>query len=711
MITLLSAARRLVAVAFALLVVCQAGSAIAAPARNEIIWDKWGVPHIYATSREKAFYAMGWAQMSAHPNLMARIYGQSKGRAAEHWGAEYEDSDVMVQATRTDERAAVWLDAQDPDYKRYLAAYAKGASDYAARHPGKLEAANRWVFPISARDVLANTQRQTFLEFFLESWNLGAYFQAEKKAAQADRGSNGWAISPSKSADGRAMLVMNPHMPWTGDLIFFESHMVVDGIDAYGVSLVGAPMLSIAFTADHGWTHTVNNNDSMDIYELSLREGGYLYDGAVKPFTARGSRTIKILQPDGTLRSREIPLLESAQGDVVHLNTRTGKALALRFTGSDRSGGIKQYWDMLEARTADSFTTTIQRMQLPYFNTIYADRAGDIFYQYNAAVPDRAVGDYNYWRSILPGDRSDLVWDRYLGVEVLPRVVNPASGFVQNANDPPWLATLPQQMKAADYPRQLPPPFQYLRSQKSLKMLSESGKLTYDQVVADKFSTRMELADRVLPDLLAIARTSGDPLVREAGKVLEAWDRQGLPDSRGAVLFIRWVEAMDGVTGQGQIPLRPSWFAVPWEEANPLTTPRGIRSPDKAVASLRAAAEVVKKDYGALDVPYGQVYRLRRGGVDLPASTAHQSLGAFNAAVFDRKPDGTYEMVGGETFVGVIAFGPELRAEGLLTYGNSSEPSSPHFTDQLPLSSAGKLRPFLLKRPEIEAAAERRERF
>jgi acyl-homoserine-lactone acylase len=385
--------------------------------------------------------------------------------------------------------------------------------------------------------------------------------------------------------------------------------------------------------------------------------------------------------------------------------------LALRFTGIERTGVVQQYWDMLASKNAEEFVATTDRLQLPYFNTIYADRAGEIFYRYNAALPKHAVGDYNFWRQIVPGDRSELVWSCCLDDSQLPRLRNPASGFVQNANDPPWLATWPQQLRADDYSRQLPPPFQYLRSQRSLKMLSGSGKLSFDEVVAAKFSTRLEMAERVLPELLAIAATSKDSIVSEAAAVLSRWDRQARADSRGAVLFIKWAEAMQGVTGNEQLALRPAWFAIPWDQADPLNTPRGIKDPLAAVAALKRAAADVTERYGALDVPYGDVYRLRRGNVDLPASVAHQSLGSFHAAYFDRAEDGSYSMAGGETFIAVVSFGPQTRAEGLMTYGNSSEPASPHFNDQLALFSQGKLRPLLVKRAEIERSAERREKF
>lgn len=679
--------------------------------KNTILWDGWGVPHIYAENQEKAFYEMGWAQMRAHPNLIAKIYGQTHGHAAEHWGTDYEKMDVMVHATRINARAEGWWKAQGADYQRYIGAFARGINDYAKRHPQAIDPANRWVFPLTGQDVMAQAMRSTFLEFFLESWNLDGYLTAEAKAALADRGSNGYAIAPSHTADGNAMLVMNPHMPWGGDLIFFENHVVTGGIDAYGVSLVGSPMVSIAFTRDHGWTHTVNNTDTMDIFELTLKDQGYVLDGKVRPFVNRGSERILVKQADGSLKPVDVPLLESEHGDVIHVNSGTGRALALRFVGMDRPHAIKQYWDMLSARGLPAFEGAVKSQQLPYFNTIYANDEGHIFYLSNGILPKRTYGDYNFWRQVLPGNTSDLLWSGDDGYDALPKLTDPATGFIQNTNDPAWSNTYPFALDRRKYAKQLPPPFMYFRSQRATRMMLEQPKISYDQLVQSTLSTRMEMADRILPDLIALARIEKNPVLDRAADLLERWDRTAASGARGAVLFIKWVEAMEKITGQGQPSLRPDWFAIPWDETNPLTTPRGLKDPQKVVAALRSAIATVEADYGALDVPYGDVYRLKRGTVDVPASIAHQSFGVFAAALFNKGSDKKYSIAGGETFIGVVEFGEKMRAEGMLTYGNSSEPSSPHYSDQLSLSSQRKMRKFLIDRTEIEANTELRENF
>ena len=94
-----------------------------------------------------------------------------------------------------------------------------------------------------------------------------------------------------RSASGNALLLANPHLPWSGYYIFYEAHLKAPGIDAYGVTLLGVPVLAIAFNDFLGWSHTVNTYDGVDLYELVLRDGGYEWDGGIEPF---GTETVTL---------------------------------------------------------------------------------------------------------------------------------------------------------------------------------------------------------------------------------------------------------------------------------------------------------------------------------------------------------------------------------------------------------------------------------
>jgi acyl-homoserine-lactone acylase len=239
-------------------------------------------------------------------------------------------------------------------------------------------------------------------------------------------------------------------------------------------------------------------------------------------------------------------------------------------------------------------------------------------------------------------------------------------------------------------------------------MLHEEPAFTWEKLIADKHSTHLELADRVVDDLVAAAETHGTPLAKQAAAVLKAWDRRAENDSRGTLLF----EAF-ALKFLGPALANRNDFAIALNWREPFATPRGLKDPAKAATQLDEAATETVKRYGALDAPWGEFRRLKIGKTDLPANGADGNLGAFRVMRFAPTAKGaaTQRAVFGDTFVALVEFGDPLRAQVLTSYGNSSQPGSPHNDDQLPLLTAKQLRPALLKRAEVEGNLESRDRF
>jgi acyl-homoserine-lactone acylase len=159
-------------------------------------------------------------------------------------------------------------------------------------------------------------------------------------------------------------------------------------------------------------------------------------------------------------------------------------------------------------------------------------------------------------------------------------------------------------------------------------------------------------------------------------------------------------------------------FSTPWDPADPLTMPSGLADPDGAVQALTEAAERAQSQYGRLDVPWGKVARLRRGSFDLPANGFQGNpFGVFRVLWFDSfffeysPEEPTKEIVaeGGDSYVAAVEFGEKVQAQVLLTYGNASQPGSPHVGDQLVLAANGEMRTAWRTREEIEANLEARE--
>ena len=246
---------------------------------TEILWDTYGIPHIYGQDVKSAFRAYGWAQMQSHGNFLLRLYGQARGRAAEYWGEDYIDSDRWVLTMGVPERARVWYEAQDASFRSYLDAFANGINTYVESNPDAIDDEVELVLPVKGEDILAHLQRVLNFTFVVSPGLVAGGSNSESKA-----GSNGWAIAPSRSASGNAMLLANPHLLWSDLFLWYEAQITAPGIDAYGASLVGIPVLNIAFNDNLGWTHTVNTHDGWDAYQLELAGDGYRFDGKVRPF-------------------------------------------------------------------------------------------------------------------------------------------------------------------------------------------------------------------------------------------------------------------------------------------------------------------------------------------------------------------------------------------------------------------------------------------
>jgi acyl-homoserine-lactone acylase len=660
--------------------------------KTEILWDTYGIPHIYAKDTKSAFYSFGWAQMQSHGNLLLRLYGQARGKAAAYWGEDYLQSDQWVWTMGVPSRASAWYQAQNPDFRSYLDAFANGINTYAKQHPDLIDDALEVVLPVTGQDILAHLQRVLNFTFIVSPESVAGITQQQKP------GSNGWAIAPKRSASGKAMLLANPHTLWSDLFLWYEAQVTAPGMNASGATLVGIPVLSIAFNDNLGWTHTVNTHDGWDAYELKLAGDGYLFDGKVRTFETQ-TVNLQVKQKDGTLKTQPLVVKSSVHGPIVGENK--GKPIALRVVGLDRPGTLEQWWNMARSQNLGEFQTALKALQLPMFTVMYADRQGHIMHLFNGHVPVRQQGDFTYWQGIIPGDTSQTLWTKIHPYKDLPKVVDPPSGWLQNANDSPWTTTFPTAIKADDYPSYIAPRTMDFRAQRSAKMLDEDQKISFEEMVKYKHSTRMEFADRILDDLIPAARKYGNKLAQQAADVLDKWDRHANADSKGGVLFAAWANELDFDTA----------FSQPWSEKLPRTTPDGLANPQNAVKLLEKIALKLEKDAGKLDVAWGDLFRLRQGKLDLPGNGGDGYLGIFRVVNFAPAEDRRFQAVGGDSYTAAIEFSQPVKAMAVMSYGNASQPGSPHQTDQLDLVAKQKLRPVWLSRKDIEAHLETREVF
>jgi acyl-homoserine-lactone acylase len=680
---------------------CLVPAASRAADHGEILWDRYGVAHVYAKSEADLFRGYGWAQTRSHGNLLLKLYAEGRGRAAEIWGASEIDNDRWMAVNDVEPRARRWLAAQPPAFRADLEAFADGINAYATAHPEVLSAEAKQVLPVSALDVVAYAEK--LFQFVYLAPPSVADKAAKLAPAREPAGSNGWAIAPARSKSGHAMLLMNPHLFWRTDWpTYYEIQLHAPGIDLYGASQVGLPVLRFVFSDYLGFTQTVDDPGNVTLYRITSTPDGYLFDGKARPFDAV-TRTIKVRQADGSLTTETVTVRSTVHGPLIAGDAQT--PIAMRVAGLDRPRALYQYWRMATAHDFAGYQQAQRLQQVPSYNVLYADRDGHIQYLFNGLVPKKSGHDPAFWSDLVPGDTSATLWTSYLSYDELPKATDPAGGTAQNSNDPPWNAAWPATLDPKPWTSEIASHAVSLRMARGIRMLSEARKIDLDELEAMKWSDRSELADRILPDLHSAVAAYGTDLAKQAMAVLDRWDRTYVADSRGGVLFLDWVDrpgAADGYKSVG--------FATPYVLSDPLGTPNGLADPKAAAAALDAAARDVLATWRALDAPWGQEMRIHRGDVDLPASGAPGRLGVFDV-IDGALKEGRRDADFGDSYIAVVSFDQPTRARVLMTYGNASQPGSPHIADQAPLLARHELRPAWRTRAEVEANLESREAY
>ncbi|SER89118.1 acylase [Sphingobium sp. YR768] len=668
---------------------------------GEILWDSFGVPHVYGKTEAGAFYGFGYAQAHNHGDILLRMYGESRAKAAEYWGEKFAKQDEWLIGNDVPARGLAWYKQQTPQMRSNLDAFAAGVNAYAKAHIDKIDPEVRQVLPLTGVDIMTHAHKLMNFQYIASDRRV----LADPETNEAG-GSNAWAVAPSRTKSGNAMLLANPHLPWEpGPLTYMEAHINAPGMAIYGATQVGLPVMRFGFNNDLGFTNTVNTMLGYSSFALTLADGGYSFDGKTLPFKT-AQKSYKVKQADGSLKTVTFTQRYAVQGPVFDLPG--GKTtIAVKVAGLDRPGVLQQYLDMGKAHDWAGFEKALRQMQVPMFNIVYADRGGHILYLDNGILPKHAEGDVKMWSKPVAGDTSKTLWTDVHSYDDMPKVLDPVSGFVQNANDPPWLSTWPRVLDPKTFPAYVAnvgPVSQ--RAQMSVKLLSEGPKFSFEDFVAKKHETRSLMADRMIPELERAAQGNSDPDVRKAIDLLKAWDHRDTADARGALLFETWASIFspNNFTDQRN-------YAVKWTIDDPLQTPRGLKDPAAAVAMLKQAVAKTKELYGAVDRPYGEVSRFRVGNTSVPGNGGFGNTGIFRTITWEPMKNGERKPRAGETWVAMIEFSTPLKAQGLMSYGSSSQPGSKHMGDQLQHLSEGKLRTLWIDRKDVEAHVEDRTAF
>ena len=518
-----------------------------------------------------------------------------------------------------------------------------------------------------------------------------------------DYGSNAWAFAPSRTKSGRAILMRNPHLSW--DAGYYEAQITVPNVlEWYGDFRIGGPFSVIGgFNRDLGFATTNNAPDLNAIYALdvdSTKVDAYLFDGTSHPLE---HQLVTAEYKNGAgLASETRELWRTSLGPVIYRGG--GKIYVLKAANDGEYRAGEQFLKMMRASSLAEWKDAMRMRARVNSNFTYADRAGHIFYVWNASIPSLPHPSAGDSGAVPAHGRAD-VWTRYVPWDSLPQVLDPKGGYVQNSNDPPYLTNLHQPLDRARYPENFPDPKLGLRSQMSLQLIDTDRKLSLEDVVALKHSYHMLLADRVKNDLIAAVRASNPaPNVAQAADALAKWDNAVAPMSKGGLLFeIWWRRYVQGSPAD-------SMFAQPWTITEPVSTPRGLRDPARAVAAFTWAVDETTRRFGVADVAWGDVHRVRVGSVDVPVGGCNGDLGCFRVLWFRNEPDGKRAAQGGDGWILAVEFTDTPRAYSILAYGESDRADSPFHDDQAAMFARGELKKVDLTPRDVEAHTIRRYR-
>jgi acyl-homoserine-lactone acylase len=509
-----------------------------------------------------------------------------------------------------------------------------------------------------------------------------------------DAGSNAWAFGPERTTSGHSILVRNPHLSYTSG--YYEAHMTVPGLlNFYGDYRLGGPFTIIGGFNDRlGWSTTNNYGDPDQIYAL-LKDGGapdqFRFGGELHPITSH-SVTVDYRSAD-TLATASSDFRFTSLGPVLFETADTVYVLKTPTLGRHRLG--EQWLRMMQANDLEEWKEAM-RIQAKYSsNFTYADADGNIFYVWNATLP------------ILPHEPSDGapvlahgpedVWTETLPWDELPQLLNPAGGYLQNANDPAHFTNLNEILQPEDFPANAPEPRLRFRSQNSLQLIHTEDVLSLEDVVELKHSMTMMMAQRLKDDLVAILAgaelTDAEAAALEA---LERWDNRVSRDSRGSSVFELWAGLYLDQTDP------ESRYETAWSFDEPTTTPRGIGNPRVALGAFRTAVAEATDRYGTWDVRWGDVHRIRAGELDIGVGGCSSTLGCFRVVGFADEPNGMHRARTGDAWVLAVEFGETPRAYSILLYGNSNQEDSPYFYDQAEMFANNRMKRVAYTESEIQ---------
>lgn len=248
-------------------------------------------------------------------------------------------------------------------------------------------------------------------------------------------GSNNWVLAGTKTQTGNPLLANDMHLGLTAPAIWYENHLVSNEFLVTGVTFPGIPGVVSGHNGQVAWGYTNGFPDVQDIYLENLKKlpDGSIqaeYNGKWEKIQVLHEQIkIKNQKPvtEEVLITRHGPIINSLSPDFCG-----AQPLALRWTALEPDTMIKGLFSLIRARDCKEFHESLKFWTTPAQNVVYADIHGNIGYTFAGKVPIRAK---NRGRLPVPGWTDEYEWTGYVPFESLPHTENPVQGFIVTANN------------------------------------------------------------------------------------------------------------------------------------------------------------------------------------------------------------------------------------------------------------------------------------
>jgi len=661
--------------------------------------DTWGVPHIYAPTVEAGMYAIGWAQAEDRPQELLKNFLRAMGESARFDGPGAVQSDTVAHLWDHYGTSKRNFDRNRPEIRGQIRAYVKGVNDFYAAHPGDVP--SWW-----GKRKVDEHMVVAFARLFLYAWSIGQAFGDLEAGGvrpgfdQDSRGSNQWAVSPGRSAEGAAILCIDPHLSWWGPSRFWEFRIHAGELNGSGVTLPGVPSIGLGHNENVAWAMTTGGPDTADVYELKLKEDDptkYLYDGQWRTLDRR-EVTIEVKG----VGPRNITIWSSHHGPVVAM--RGGKAYAARISYTDEVQISEAWHEFNMAKDYRGAIKAMSALQLFPQNVMVADTSGNIYYQRTGRVPRRPSG-YD-WSRPVDGSTSATEWQDLHPASDHLQVLNPPQGYMQNCNIPP-------DVMMVDSPFSPDKTLRYLygsagghtnqRGARAVELLHADSSVTIEEALAYAVDVHPYGVERWLEVLKQADAKFGDyhrsnPDYAAGIRDLKSWNCELRKDSTAALKYYYWRKQI--MEDYGPEAVSDAARRIDYHlAALGSPAPEVDLSDDELTAaadSLASAMASLKADHGSLDATYGDTFRVGRDDKSWPlgGGGGNGLTTLRNVSYGQQRADHTRWGSGGQTSTQVIVLRKPIRSWTYVPIGQSDRADSDHYRDQAEkLFSVRKLKP------------------